>query len=135
MSIRWRRVLLGALFVELIALAILAVVTAFGPQERDAAAAFAVTAGRWIAPVGGVVAAAGIGWWIARSIAFGGVLNASLVGTVAAAAYVGILVLGDASFDWLHVIGAVGRIGAAIAGGMMATRAGTAQAHSGEAGA
>jgi len=122
MSVRWRRVLLAALFVELIPVALLGLLTVFGPSEREAARAFAETAGRWVGPLGAAIMAFVMARWAVRPLVDRQLLHGFLVGAVAAALNVGIVVLAEAPFEWLFVASNAGRVVAGMLGALAAIR-------------
>lgn len=123
MLIRWKRVLVGAVFVTLLPFALLALVTiAFSPSDPVRATSFAVTAGRWAGPVGGTFIAALIAFLIARSLVDRRLLHGALIGLLAVCFDVGILMLAAPPFDWLFVAGNVGRLAGGAAGGLIAAR-------------
>ncbi len=124
MQIRWKRVLVGAVFVTLIPFASLALVTmVFSPSDPVAAASFAVTAGRWAGPLGGTFIAAIVALVIGRTLADRRTLHGALIGAVAVLFDVGILTLAAPPFDWLFVLGNVGRLVGGAMGGVVAERA------------
>ena len=124
MQIRWKRILVGAVFVTLVPFALLALVTTvFSPADPTAVAAFAATAGRWAGPLGGTLVAAIVALVIGRTLADRRILHGTLIGATAVLFDVGILALAAQPFDWLYVVGNVGRLVGGVIGGMVAARA------------
>lgn len=122
MGLRWRRILVGGLFVLLLPVALIALVVIAGPDEREAAARFAETLSRWPDLLFGIAAAFFVGWFVARPAPDRRVLHGALVGLVAAALDVLILIVAAAPFEWIHVVSIVGVIAAGAAGGAFAAR-------------
>jgi hypothetical protein len=123
MTIRLRRVLLGALLIELLPIAILSFVTAwFGPTDKTSAAAFAELAARVVAVAGGLVFGLGAGWWVARPVPAAATLHGFLTGLFAGALEGAMLVVAAVPIEPVYVIAALGRIAAATLGGALAGR-------------
>lgn len=123
MNFRLRRVLLGALLIELLPIALLSVVTAwFGPTDKPSAAAFAESAGRIVAVAGGLVFGLGAGWWVARPVPSAAVMHGFLAGLFAGALEGAMLVVAAVPADPTYILAALGRIAAATAGGALAAR-------------
>lgn len=118
-----RRVVVGALFVEILPIAVLSVLTAWaGPREREDAIAFAASASRWVGLVGGIVAGFLVGWLVARRVSRDHFWYGFLVGLFAAVLEVAIFLLAGTPIDAWFVASTVGRMGAAIAGASLAGR-------------
>ncbi|MBA2290998.1 MAG: hypothetical protein H0W15_00935 [Gemmatimonadales bacterium] len=123
MTIRLRRVLLGAFLIELLPIAILSVVTAwFGPTDKPSATAFAGSAGRIVAVAGGLVFGLGAGWWVARPVPSAAVMHGFLTGLFAGALEGAMLVVAAMPTDPVFIAAALGRIAAATAGGALVAR-------------
>ncbi|MEO5825778.1 MAG: hypothetical protein ABIR59_07815 [Gemmatimonadales bacterium] len=123
MTIRLRRVLLGAVLIELLPVAILSVVTAwFGPSNKASAAAFAESAARTVAVVGGLGVGLAAGWWVARPVPSTAKVHGFLTGLFAGALEGAMLVVAAVPSDPVYIFAALGRIAAAAAGGALAAR-------------
>ncbi len=126
MNVRFRRVLLGALLIELLPIAFLAVVTAwFGPSDKASAAVFARTAAQIVAVVGGIVVGVGAGWWVARPVPSLGTMHGFITGLFAGALEAAMLVVAAVPTDPAFVFAVFARIAAATAGGALAARRGS----------
>lgn len=123
MTIRLRRVLLGALLIELLPIAALSFVTAwFGPDDKPAAAAFAESAGRIMSVAGGLLIGLAAGWWVARPVPSSAILHGFLTGMFAGALEGAMLVVAAVPTDPVFVVAALVRVAAATAGGALAAR-------------
>jgi hypothetical protein len=115
MGLRWGRILAAAVTVEIAAIALLvAFVAAIGPKDPEAAAAFAEWLGQWLGPLAGTVGCFLGGWWASRSMPTRHIVQGAMVGVIAAAIDVALLLAGGASFRLLFVASNLARI---IAGG------------------
>jgi len=122
MGLRWGRILGAAVAVEVGAIVLLVVVVAVvGPKEPEAASAFAKRHGQWLGPLAGTIGCFLGGWWASRGMATRQVVQGLMVGVVAAAIDVALLLAGGASFRLLFVASNMGRILAGALGGWMAS--------------
>lgn len=129
MTFRLRRVLLGSLLIELLPIAVLSVVTAwFSPVDKPAAAAFAESAARIAAVVGGLVFGLAAGWWVARPVPSAAIMHGFFTGLIAGALEGAMLMAAAVPTDPIYILAALARIAAATAGGALAGRAAAAPA-------
>ncbi len=123
MPLRWGRLIAAVLAAEVIPILILVLAVAlFGPRDATQASAYAARLGRWIGPVAGALAVFVLAWWAARPTARSAVVHGLLVGCLAAALDLGILVASGTAFEWLFAVSNAGRVLAGVAGGLVATR-------------
>ncbi len=122
MGYRWRRILVGGLFVVLLPVALTTLLVMVGPEERGAAARFAATLSGWPDVVLGIAAAVTVGWLVARPVAHRRVGHGTLTGAAAAALDVVILVVAAVPVEWIQVLGIASTIAAGAAGGSLAER-------------
>ena len=122
MELRWRRIVVGGLFVMLLPVAFIALLVIACPDEREAAARFAETLSRWPDLIFGIAAAVLVGWVVARPVANRRVLHGVLVGGGAAALDALILIVAAVPFGWIHLVSIVSTIAAGAAGGALAGR-------------
>ncbi len=123
MSLQWGRIVLAAVAVEIAAIALLvAIVAAFGPSEPEAASAFAEWLGQWLGPLAGAVGCFIGGWWAARGLSTRQIAQGLMVGAVAAALDVGLLMAAGAGFRILFVASNLARVFAGALGGWAAQR-------------
>jgi len=126
MGLRWGRIVGAAVAVEIAAIALLVVVVAVvGPREPEAAAAFAKRHGQWLGPLAGIVGCFLGGWWASRAMATRQVVQGLMVGVVAAAIDVALLLAGGSGFKLLFLGSNVGRILAGAVGGWVASKRST----------
>jgi hypothetical protein len=122
MNMRWRRIIVGGLFVLLLPVACIALLVLAGPDEREAAVRFAETLSRWPDLLLGIGAAVGVGWFVARPVTSRFTLHGALVGVVAAAFDVLIVLVAAVPFEWSQPVSIVSVIAAGAAGGALAER-------------
>jgi hypothetical protein len=80
-SIRWGRVIIGGIIVEVaVILILIALVAAFGPLETVSAQAFADRLGRWVGPIGGALCSFLAAFYVARLLTSGNRTNGVAVG-------------------------------------------------------
>jgi hypothetical protein len=112
------RVALAGLAAEAVPIVLLVgMVAMFGPHEPAAATAYAEKLGRWVGPVGGLLACFAAARWAARDRPL---LQGALVGLVAAAIDVALLAVSSAAFQWLFVLSNLGRVLGGVTGGALA---------------
>jgi hypothetical protein len=122
MGLRWGRILVAAIAVEIAAIVLLVVVVAaVGPKEPEAAAAYAQWLGQWLGPLAGTVGCFLGGWWASRGMTDHHVVQGTMVGVVAAAIDVALLLAGGASFRLLFVASNLARVLAGAVGGWTAS--------------
>ena len=123
MQIRVGRILVAAIAVEVLAILVLVVLVALaGPADPEAAEAYAKRLGFWVGPIAGFVLCMIGGWWVARGLAKAQVPNGLVLGLVAAAIDVAILLASGSEFHPVFVISNIGRIVAGTLGGLLAAR-------------
>jgi hypothetical protein len=122
MGPRIGKVIVAAVAAEALAIATLVVLVAvFGPRSAAAAQAYAERLGAWVGPIAGAVFCLLGGWWAARKLAAGQVLQGALVGFATALIDVAILIASGAPFQMLFVVSNLGRLLAGAAGGWLAS--------------
>jgi len=118
----WLKLIIGPMVAEISAiLTLVAVVAIFGPDNYEAAQAYAERLGYWVGPIAGVSFSFLGGFWIARPLARGQVGLGALFGLVAGAIDVTLLVAMQAPFEWVFVVSNGGKVLAAAAGGFLAS--------------
>ena len=123
MKVRWIKLILGAIAAEVGAIvALVCVVAVFGPKEASEAQRYAEKMGPWVGPIAGAIFSFIGAWWIGRSLTRGHLIHGLLFGLLVAAIDVSLLVAMRAPFEWLFVISDVGKVAAALIGGLVASR-------------
>lgn len=123
MSIRVGRILAIAIVVEALAiLGLVIVVALLGPSDPDSARAYAERVGYWFGPSAGFVLCIAGGWFVARRLTEGQVLNGLALGVAVAAIDIALIVAGGAAFQFVFVASNVGRVVAGTLGGWLASR-------------
>jgi hypothetical protein len=93
LSIRWGRVIIGGIIVEVaVILILIALVATFGPSEPASAQAFAERLGRWVGPIGGALCSFLAAFYVARPLTSGNKTNGVAVGVFLAVLDVVLLV-------------------------------------------
>jgi hypothetical protein len=119
---RWPRIVVAALFSEIVPITLLvAAVFLFGPGTLAADRAFAERTGRWLGPLAGAIMTFFASWWAARTEPAAARRTGVFVGVLAAGTDVSILVAAATPFEWLFVMSNVLRVLAGMAGGVMAS--------------
>ena len=123
MSIKAGRILVVAVAVEALAIIGLVIVVALlGPLDPDAARAYAQETGYWFGPSAGFVLCIAGGWFVARRLTEGQILNGLVLGAAVAAIDVALIIASGAPFQFIFVVSNVGRIVAGTIGGWIASR-------------
>lgn len=123
MKVRWVRLILGAIAAEVGAIvALVCVVALFGPKEANEAQRYAEKMGQWVGPIAGAIFSFLGAFWIGHSLTRGHLVHGLLFGVFVAAVDVSLLVAMRARFEWLFVILDVGKVAAAVMGGLLAGR-------------
>ena len=123
MHIRWIRLVVGALAAEIAGILVLvSLVAVFGPHEGKAAEAYAEKLGRWVGPLTGIAFGFLGAFLIARPLEKYQLLHGALFGCFQALVDAALLVATQTPFEWLFVVSNLGRIGAAVGGGLWAGR-------------
>lgn len=124
MGIRWRRIIVGALFILILPVAFVTLIALAGPRERESAIRFAEMLAGWPDALAGAAFAGIVAWLVARPLSTGYVLHGLLTGVVAVALDVLVLVVAGSPFAWIHVASAAGVLAGAMLGGSVAARHG-----------
>jgi apolipoprotein N-acyltransferase len=120
------RINLGRIVVAVIAaellgvLALVAVVALFGPADAAEAQTYAERMGMWIGPSSGFVLCAIGGWWVAKSVVTDRVMHGLVVGLLAAALDIALLLAAGASVTLVPAMSNVGRVVAGTLGAWLA---------------
>lgn len=123
MKLRWFRLILTAVAVEVAAiLALVILVALFGPKDPAAAQAFAPRLGAWVGPIGGALFTFLAAWWLARRVDVGAVAHGIALGALVALIDIALLVASGAEFQWLFVASNAAKIAAGALGGWLAKR-------------
>lgn len=126
-QIYWLRLILGALGVEVAAVLLLVIlVAAFGPNNAEAARAFADRLGAWVGPVAGSLFTFIGACAIARRLSRDRFLHGVLFGVSVALLDVAILVATRAPFAWVFVFSNLLKLLAGYLGGVCAARSAAA---------
>jgi hypothetical protein len=117
----WGRIVGAAVLAEIVPiLALVVLVAALGPRDSAGASAYAAEQGRWVGPLVGALSVAILAWMVARRTAAARPIVGLLIGVLAAALDVTILILGETPFEWLFVASNAGRVLAGWLGGTLA---------------
>jgi hypothetical protein len=111
-DIRWGRVLLGGLFIELSMFAVVVPLNAISPR----AAYYSV-------PLLAFATALLFGWWAAKPVSSRFVLHGTLVAIAASAMYIALTTAMGADVPWLYHLSHLLRLAGGAAGGTLAERA------------
>ena len=123
MKIQIGRTLLTAFVVEVLAIVVLVIAVAlFGPQDVEAAQAWAAEAGRWLGPLAGFLFCIAGGWFVARTALTDRVMHGLALGATVALIDVALLVAGGSGFEMVFLLSNLGRVLAGAIGGWLATR-------------
>jgi len=121
MRISLGRVVVAVIAAELLGvLALVAVVALFGPANAADAQTYAERMGLWIGPSSGFVLCAIGGWWVGRSVVNDRVMHGLVLGVLAAALDIALLLAAGASVTLVPAMSNVGRIAAGTLGGWLA---------------
>jgi hypothetical protein len=123
MGIRWGRIIIAGVTVEVAAIAVLvAIVAIFGPHDAAQAQAYAERLGQWVGPIGGAILCFVGGFWVSRKSSSSRVLHGVLVGTATAVIDAALLVAMWVPFQLLFVVSNTGKVLAGGLGGWIASR-------------
>lgn len=123
MNIKWLRVLIAALIIEILAVLVLVIVVAVaGPGEPDAAMAFAERVGVWLGPLAGFVLCFLGSWLLTRTLDSDRVPNGLALGIAVALIDIILLVVGGSGFRWVFAASNVGKVLAGYLGALMPAR-------------
>lgn len=121
MNLHYVKIILAGLATEVLAIATLVLIVALlGPGERAADQAFAESIGYWVGPIAGFVFCLAAGFWVAKSAGTLRIQHGLLVGVVAAAIDVVLLMASSPPFSMVFVVSNIGRIVAGTLGGWLA---------------
>ena len=127
MTIRWRRVLITALAVEILAVAALILIPSVLVMQGELASPSNAEAdlqrhGRWVGPPAGFLFCLLGGWWVARRMDSDQKWNGLALGLLAAMLDVALLTYAGAPFAWIFVLSTAGRIAGGYLGALARRR-------------
>lgn len=121
MRIHWIKLIVGVVIAEIFSILVLVcIVAVFGPQDANAAQAYAEKLGRWVGPSAGGIFSFFGAVWIGRSLRVGQIAHGALFGLLLALLDVALLLSLQAPFEWIFVASNLGKIVAGILGGFVA---------------
>ncbi len=123
MKLRFGRIAIAVVAAEVLGvLALVVLVTIFGPPGFEAATPFAERLGAYVGPISGFVFCLLGGYWVARASAPFGVRNGLATGAAAALLDFAIAATMADPFQWLLLLSNAGRIMGGTLGGLLASR-------------
>ena len=126
MSLRVRRLAIAAPLAELIPVAVLTALLPILMASGGGTLVYQIMEAQrlafWVGPIGGFLACALGGWWVARGTFADSERNGLILGVAVAVFDLALLVVSGAPFGALMALSAVGRIAGGYAGGWWAGR-------------